>query len=899
MKLSFSQGETFLDPNHTHHLLVDDETVGKYGGEIDFRFKLESWLTSHGTLSSTPIVAIIIEGGPFSLKSVAKGLEQKIPCVILKGTGRAADVLSNAYQLLESFIAHGNSLEEFTVLHRETMIKCLKERLFLKDDAVEEVLNFLIDCLRHIEYLHVFEIGSGANQGDLKSTSLAEKIVNAFLKKAEMEQIRGKTEAETEESLWQNLCLSFQWDHVGATKRILEEAINKHIKFSQTKCTNLFVQAVKQKKLEFVDLFLDLMIDLKANTNSILQQLFELEPNGATLDEKLVHIIGHCWSTESRYMCDRANPHNYLFIYAIYIEDIGFARFLLNKIKYPIACALIACNILMRVISQQSLGEVDEGHQNHIKEFEDVAFNLLTECASTCPVRTRFLLVQEIASLGSMSVLQLAIQGSCLKFISHKVCQDVFEQMWHSGLCSSNSKFCLNLVTLLPPLAPLMLRFVAEGPDDLYRDDFKIRGEDASLSLKGRSLRDQLGELKSIGIDVGLRSQMSYADKMVAFLGSPRIKFGYSVLSYIVLLVLFSVLIIYESDYFERERPGHVEWLVFLFWLHFIMQELHQVVANGTSTSTTSLWHHLKSHLSDRWNFIDSIIILLIIVSLIFRVRIYWETNEGVTGLTIKMLYCFIYLLFWLRLLHIFMLTSFLGPKLVMIQTMLKDLVYISFCFLILGTSYSIVSYSLRASLAHECCGGNEVLNFTSSIVVFHEMFDMSWWNLFGEVGDSDEILDHPIREHPFFEFMKLILLPGMKGIYMLISVIILLNLLIAMFSYSFTLIQDQSYRIWCFSKHDLIFEYFDRSKIPAPFAILSLVKRFCLRSRCCKRWKQSNGFISTKRTFKIRLESLKSGHAWADSGKWAATFSKRLRRWEGIVANNFWLTHKHSESGA
>jgi hypothetical protein len=44
--------DAYLDPNHTHFLLVDDGTESKYGGEIAFRAQLESRLASGGKTNS-------------------------------------------------------------------------------------------------------------------------------------------------------------------------------------------------------------------------------------------------------------------------------------------------------------------------------------------------------------------------------------------------------------------------------------------------------------------------------------------------------------------------------------------------------------------------------------------------------------------------------------------------------------------------------------------------------------------------------------------------------------------------------------------------------------------------------------------------------------------------------
>ena len=39
-------GGTYLEPHHTHFLLVDDGSEGRYGTEIDFRARLEAELFS-------------------------------------------------------------------------------------------------------------------------------------------------------------------------------------------------------------------------------------------------------------------------------------------------------------------------------------------------------------------------------------------------------------------------------------------------------------------------------------------------------------------------------------------------------------------------------------------------------------------------------------------------------------------------------------------------------------------------------------------------------------------------------------------------------------------------------------------------------------------------------------
>ncbi len=61
------RGSCSLDRNHNFFLLVDDGSVGRFYREIKFRAALERALSQHG---GTPIVSIVIQGGPNSIRCV-------------------------------------------------------------------------------------------------------------------------------------------------------------------------------------------------------------------------------------------------------------------------------------------------------------------------------------------------------------------------------------------------------------------------------------------------------------------------------------------------------------------------------------------------------------------------------------------------------------------------------------------------------------------------------------------------------------------------------------------------------------------------------------------------------------------------------------------------------------
>lgn len=45
-----------------------------------------------------PIILLVLEGGPGTLQTVHQAIQNNTPAVIVKGSGRAADILAYAYQ---------------------------------------------------------------------------------------------------------------------------------------------------------------------------------------------------------------------------------------------------------------------------------------------------------------------------------------------------------------------------------------------------------------------------------------------------------------------------------------------------------------------------------------------------------------------------------------------------------------------------------------------------------------------------------------------------------------------------------------------------------------------------------------------------------------------------------
>ena len=77
-----------LDSNHDFFVLTE-----KDADEFKIRTDL---ITELADLNKprAPIVNVLIEGGESAIETISKGLDKDIPCIVVSGTGRAADIFA-------------------------------------------------------------------------------------------------------------------------------------------------------------------------------------------------------------------------------------------------------------------------------------------------------------------------------------------------------------------------------------------------------------------------------------------------------------------------------------------------------------------------------------------------------------------------------------------------------------------------------------------------------------------------------------------------------------------------------------------------------------------------------------------------------------------------------------
>uniref|UniRef100_A0A673VAA4 non-specific serine/threonine protein kinase n=1 Tax=Suricata suricatta TaxID=37032 RepID=A0A673VAA4_SURSU len=188
---------TTLNSMHSHFILSDDGTVGKYGNEMNLRRNLEKYLSLQKIHSRSrqgvPVVGLVVEGGPNVILAVWETVRDKDPVVVCEGTGRAADLLAFTYKhLADEGTLRPQVKEEIIGMIQNTFNFSLKQS--------KHLFQILMECMVHRDSITIFDADSEESQ-DLDLV-----ILTALLK--------GTNLAASEQ-----LNLAMAWDRMDIAKK--------------------------------------------------------------------------------------------------------------------------------------------------------------------------------------------------------------------------------------------------------------------------------------------------------------------------------------------------------------------------------------------------------------------------------------------------------------------------------------------------------------------------------------------------------------------------------------------------------------------------------------------------------------------------------------------------------
>uniref|UniRef100_A0A4W3I912 Transient receptor potential cation channel subfamily M member 3 n=1 Tax=Callorhinchus milii TaxID=7868 RepID=A0A4W3I912_CALMI len=170
---------TVLNSMHSHFILADNGTTGKYGAEVKLRrqlekhislqkintseiippFKVDSRLVPLRIGQGVPVVALIVEGGPNVISIVLEYLRDTppVPVVVCDGSGRASDILAFGHKYSEEAGVINESL-------RDQLLVTIQKTFNYSRTQAQHLFIILMECMKKKELITVFRMGSEGHQ---------------------------------------------------------------------------------------------------------------------------------------------------------------------------------------------------------------------------------------------------------------------------------------------------------------------------------------------------------------------------------------------------------------------------------------------------------------------------------------------------------------------------------------------------------------------------------------------------------------------------------------------------------------------------------------------------------------------------------------------------------------
>uniref|UniRef100_A0A8C3QL55 Transient receptor potential cation channel subfamily C member 4 n=1 Tax=Cyanoderma ruficeps TaxID=181631 RepID=A0A8C3QL55_9PASS len=303
------------------------------------------------------------------------------------------------------------------------------------------------------------------------------------------------------------------------------------------------------------------------------------------------------------------------------------------------------------------------------------------------------------------------------------------------------------------------------------------------------------------------------------FIRKPFIKFichTASYLTFLFLLLLASQHIDRSDLSMQGPPPTIVEWMILPWVLGFIWGEIKQMWDGG-----------LQDYIHDWWNLMDFVMNSLYLATISLKIVAFSKVNFPRESwdmwhptLVAEALFAIANIFSSLRLISLFTANSHLGPLQISLGRMLLDILKFLFiyCLVLLAFANGLnqLYFYYETNEPGNCKGirCEKQNNLVYHIHIQGYCFSL-FWSIFGLIN---LYVTNVKARHEFTEFVG----ATMFGTYNVISLVVLLNMLIAMMNNSYQLIADHADIEWKFARTKLWMSYFEEGgTLPTPFNVI------------------------------------------------------------------------------
>ncbi|XP_029312630.1 transient receptor potential cation channel subfamily M member 4-like isoform X1 [Cottoperca gobio] len=534
-------------------------------------------------------------------------------------------------------------------------------------------------------------------------------------------------------------------------------------------------------------------------------------------------------------------PWASLFIWSVLQNRSEMATFFWEMAGEPVLSALSGCKILRELSKLEVETETKLSMKELAQRFENMAHDVFSSCYRSNESRSFTLLIRKSPVWGGTTCLQMGMGADARLFFSHDGVQSLMSQIWWGDM-KRNTEVWKLLLTFFCPILCYTNIISFRKQEDPHQEDEGKTNEDGpgrdSDSLYGHTVFS-FSDIKHIEAD----AHGSHTPRTATIRGIPQTRrppkrpfivsrwrqfwfapvtsFLGNVLMYFLFLLLFAYVLLVDFLPPPPSGPAITEYVMYFWVFTIVCEEIRETFFLGTKT-----WRQrIRVYIQDVWNKCDLIAITLFIIGVICRM-FPWSYGFG------RDILCVDYMVFTLRLIHIFAIHKQLGPKIIIVGKMMKDIFFFLFFLMVWLMAYGVANQALLYS-------------YDPSLErIFRRVFYRPYLHIFGQipveemdVGKQwDMLCTHNVTliqsgEEPCRTLYSNWLVVILLVVYLLVTNILLINLLIAMFSNTFSEVQGNSDIYWKFQRYNLIVQYHSRPSLAPPFIILSHINLFIKRS--------------------------------------------------------------------
>uniref|UniRef100_H3DCK7 Uncharacterized protein n=1 Tax=Tetraodon nigroviridis TaxID=99883 RepID=H3DCK7_TETNG len=864
-----------LDNNYQAFLLVDDGSVGRRGGETGFRAKLEDYISHQRTgiwgsgSINIPVLCMLVSGDAAMLERVDLSLKTSMPWLVLAGSGGLADFLTDILETVSSQTASHTVLlrwqeqccvsiesvinalsiyqnrDFITIYHADqegpndfdtVLLKALvgasKQRVSMEASPYNEELRLAVTWNRvDIAKSELFNGDIQWRYEDLED-SMTDALVNNKPQFVRLFAENGLNILDyltygRLEGLYQSVAggtLLYQLLQRCLLERLGNTAFARTVSNAQDSATRVTAEDVQSGPIADISLF-EVAEVLELLMGDVCQP-FYYDALGLERECRNVRNV-----TVAQEWIDNVPPKREkrcffpwasLFIWAVLQNRSEMASFFWEMAGEPVLTALCGCKILRELSKLEVETETKLSMKELAQKFENLAHDVFSTCYRSDEGRSFTLLIRKSPVWGGTTCLQMGTGADCRLFFSHDGVQGLLSQIWWGDM-KRNTEVWKHLLTFFCPVLCYtnLISFRTEenqqweeksNEDGLSRDTDSLygchRGNQHVLPLiTGTSHRPPKRPF------IVSRWRQFWFAPVTSFLGN--------VLMYFLFLLLFAYVLLVDFKPPPPSGPAISEYVLYFWVFTIVCEEIRETLFVGTMT-----WRQrFRIYIQDVWNKCDITAITLFIIGLTCRM-FSWSYEFG------RDILCVDYMVFTLRLIHIFAIHKQLGPKIIIVGKMMKDVFFFLFFLGVWLMAYGVANQALLYSYDPRLDR------------IFRRVFYRPYLHIFGQIpveemdagkewdmNCTDNVTLIQDGEEPcrvqYSNWLVVILLV----IYLLVTNILLINLLIAMFSHTFSRVQANSDIYWKFQRYNLIVQYHSRPSLAPPFIILSHINLFIKRN--------------------------------------------------------------------